>query len=150
MSEARRLIETLDLAPHPEGGWYRETWRGGTGVDGRAIGTAILFLLEADQQSHWHTVDAAEIWLWHLGDPLDLLFAQSDDGPVAKATLGCDIAAGQSVQHIVQPGEWQAAIPDGGLAGFTLVSCVVAPGFEFDGFALAPEGWSPGQGLAPS
>lgn len=146
MTSARDLIESLRLEPHPEGGWYRETWRGPPGEDGRAVGTAIHFLLEARQQSHWHRVDAAEIWLWHAGDPLDLLTSATDDGPAESLMLGSEIAAGQRVQHIVAPGAWQAARPCAGNAGYVLVSCVVTPGFRFEGFTLAPPGWAPGHG----
>lgn len=144
MSEAERLIETLGLQPHPEGGWYRETWRGPEGPDGRAVGTAIHFLLKAGERSHWHRVDANEIWLWHGGGPLRLSLAASDAGPVREVTLGGDLAAGQAVQHVVAANEWQAAEPLPGSSGYTLVSCVVIPGFDFAGFELAPEGWQPG------
>lgn len=144
MSEARALIERLQLTPHPEGGWYRETWRAPSENGARASATAIHFLLEADQSSHWHKVDAAEIWLWHAGDPLELSLAENDDGPVTKVTLGSDIAAGMQVQHVIEPHHWQAARPARQDRGFVLVSCIVSPGFEFSGFELAEEGWSPG------
>lgn len=144
MSEAERLIETLGLQPHPEGGWYRETWHGPEGPDGRAVGTAIHFLLKAGERSHWHRVDAHEIWLWHGGDPLRLSLAASDAGPVREVALGGDLSAGQAVQHVVAVSEWQAAEPLPGSSGYTLVSCVVTPGFDFAGFELAPEGWQPG------
>lgn len=140
----RDLIAKLGLERHPEGGWYAETWRGEVGQDGRATGTAIHFLLEAGQRSHWHTVDAAEIWLWHAGDPLLLGTATSDNVPVTEITLGPNALSGQSVQHVIQPGVWQAASVSDGPAGYALVSCVVAPGFEFSGFRLAPDGWAPG------
>jgi len=142
---ARELIESLGLQPHPEGGWYRETWRAEAAGGERAGGTAIHFLLEAGQRSHWHTVDAAEIWLFHSGDPLRLQLAGSAAGPVRSVVLGSDVPAGHAVQHVVQPGEWQAAEPAPvGSFGYSLVSCVVVPGFEFGGFTLAPPGWSPG------
>jgi predicted cupin superfamily sugar epimerase len=144
---AEGLIATLGLQPHPEGGWYRETWRGPEGPDGRAVGTAIHFLLKAGERSHWHRVDAHEIWLWHGGDPLRLSLADNDAGPAREVTLGGDPRAGQAVQHVVAADEWQAAEPLSGTAGYTLVSCVVAPGFEFSGFELAPEGWAPGRQL---
>ncbi|TIX49765.1 cupin domain-containing protein [Alteraurantiacibacter aquimixticola] len=146
MSAARDLIERLNLAPHPEGGWYRELWRGADGGDGRAVATSIHFLLEAGQKSHWHRVDAAEIWLWHAGDPLDLWLSASDEGPMRSVTLGADAEAGQVFQHVVEPGEWQGAMPvKDGAHGYSLVSCVVAPGFEFAGFTLAPPDWYPGK-----
>lgn len=142
---AARLIEQLGLAGHPEGGWYRETWRGSPGPDGRASGTAIVFLLRAGEASHWHTVDAAELWLWQGGDPVELRLAASDDGPARSVILGADVAAGQHLQGIVAPGEWQAARLFGEAQyGYSLVSCVVVPGFA--GFVLAPPGWEPGAG----
>lgn len=144
MATARDLIERLQLQPHPEGGWFRETWRAPSAVGERAASTAIHFLLEAGQSSHWHRVDAAEIWLWHSGDPLLLRVAEGDAGPVSAITLGSDIISGQSVQHIIPPGWWQAARPATDIYGFALVSCVVAPAFEFDGFELAEPGWEPG------
>lgn len=142
---AAGLIEQLGLAAHPEGGWYRETWRGAPGADGRAQGTAILFLLQASEASHWHTVDAAELWLWQAGDPLELRLAAHDTGPARSVILGSDIRDGQALQGMVAPGEWQAARPFGEVQhGYTLVSCVVVPGFDFAGFTLAPPGWEPG------
>jgi len=143
VTTAEVLIERLGLAPHPEGGWFRETWRAPAAEGERAGGTAIHFLLEAGQRSHWHIVDAAEIWLWHAGDPLLLTLAADDAGPVRE---GADVLAGEQIQQVVAPGEWQAAgcVP-GGSAGYTLVSCVVVPGFEFAGFRLAPERWAPGR-----
>jgi predicted cupin superfamily sugar epimerase len=142
---AQELIAALGLAPHPEGGWYRETWRADAAPGERAGGTAIHFLLEAGQRSHWHKVDAAETWLFHSGDPLRLSLSTGDAGPVRSVVLGSDVLAGHAVQHVVQPGEWQAAEPAPvGPAGYSLVSCVVVPGFDFAGFTLAPEGWAPG------
>lgn len=142
---ARQLIERLGLSPHPEGGWYRETWRAAASDGGRAAGTAILFLLEAGQASHWHTVDAAEIWLWHAGDCLRLSTAPDANGPTESAILGPDPLSGHAVQHVVPAGHWQSADPEpGGRAGFGLVSCVVVPGFDFAGFTLASPGWKPG------
>lgn len=135
------LIEALGLSPHPEGGWYRETWRADAPESERASATAILFLLEAGQRSHWHTVDAAELWFWHAGSPLSLLRAPGDSGPVETIRLGPDVMAGQQVQGVIPTGHWQAA--EAG-EGWTLVSCVVSPGFHFSGFVLAPPGWAPG------
>ncbi|HEX7874700.1 MAG TPA: cupin domain-containing protein [Sphingobium sp.] len=139
---AAAIIERLNLAPHPEGGWYRETWRAHTDDGERASGTAIWFLLEAGQRSHWHRVDAAEIWLWHAGHPLRL--STSPDGEVVRhIRLGGDILGGETPQHVIAPGEWQAAEA---VDGWALVSCVVSPGFEFSGFTLAEPGWMPGRG----
>ncbi len=151
MDSASGLIEQLGLAAHPEGGWYKETWRGEPGADGRAGGTAILFLLRAGEASHWHTVDAAELWFWQAGDPVELRLAAGDAGPVRSVILGADVGAGQQLQGLVAPGEWQAARPATGPVGdgdhgYSLVSCVVVPGFDFAGFVLAPPGWEPGSG----
>ena len=142
LSEARALIATLGLAPHPEGGWYRETWRAQTPEGERAAATAILFLLEEGGRSHWHKVDATELWLFHAGSPLRLLIAPGADGPVTEARLGADILAGERPQLRIEPHHWQAAEAD---RGWALVSCIVSPGFEFSGFTLAPPGWSPGR-----
>ena len=138
MSDAAALIARLGLAPHPEGGWYRETFRQPAPDQGRGLATAILFLLEEGQRSHWHRVDAAELWLWHAGSPLALLI---DDGERHEHLLGGDILTGQSPQAIVPPNAWQAAEAR---SGWVLVSCVVTPAFEFSGFELAPPEWSPG------
>jgi predicted cupin superfamily sugar epimerase len=128
------IISALGLAPHPEGGWFAETFRDPATQGGRARSTAIYFLLKAGERSHWHRVDAAEIWLWHGGAPLKLKIGQD------VVTLGPDLAAGQRPQGVVPRDAWQAAES---LGDWTLVSCVVAPGFEFSGFELAPPGWTP-------
>ena len=142
MTEAQQIIQRLTLSPHPEGGWYRETWRADTAAGGRATGSAILFLLEARQRSHWHKVDADEIWLFHAGSALRLDTAATDRGPATSVRLGGDVLAGQTPQFRVPAGEWQAAEADDGWA---LVSCIVSPAFGFDGFTLAPPGWTPGR-----
>ncbi len=139
MDEARAIIERLGLAAHPEGGWYRETWRAPAVQDGRSPGTAILFLLEAGQRSHWHRVDADELWLWHAGSPLQLLI-EGTDGVVTRTTLGSEVLAGQAPQARVPAGAWQATEAP---HGWGLVSCVVVPGFDFAGFELAAPGWAP-------
>lgn len=144
---AQALIARLELQPHPEGGWYRQTWRGEDGrgedgPDGRASGTAIHFLLEAHQRSHWHKVDAAEIWLWHAGCPVSLSIAPGENGPVVEHRLGPDVLGEEAPQVLVPTGHWQAAAP---IDGWALVSCVVVPGFSFDGFELATAGWTPGK-----
>jgi hypothetical protein len=138
---AQAVIDRLGLQPHPEGGWYRETWRAPAPPGERATATAIHFLLCEGERSHWHKVDAAEIWFWHAGARLALSIADGDGGPVRTETLGPDVLCGDNAQAIVPTGHWQAAQPQG---GWVLVSCVVSPGFEFSGFELAPEGWSPG------
>ncbi|MDF8333969.1 cupin domain-containing protein [Novosphingobium cyanobacteriorum] len=141
---AADLIGTLGLAPHPEGGWYRETWRAQAAHGERAAGTLIHFLLETTQRSHWHRVDAAEMWLWHRGDPLTLKMAPTAEGPVIQTVLGPDLASGQVLQAVVPKDWWQAAEPVAGPEGYALASCVVTPGFEFAGFTLADAGWEPG------
>lgn len=137
--DAARIIERLDMQPHPEGGHYVETWRGPAGPSGRSVATAIYFLLRAGERSHWHRVDASEVWLHHAGGPLRLLV---DD---VEHRLGADLDAGERPQVVVPAAAWQSAEP---LGDWSLVSCVVAPGFEFDGFELAPPGWSPAAGGA--
>ena len=132
--DSRQIIEHLAMQPHPEGGHYVETWRGPDGAHGRAVATAIYFLLQDGERSHWHRVDASETWLYHAGDPLRLSIGDT------TVVLGADLAAGEQPQAIVPAGTWQSAETTG---GWTLVSCIVAPGFEFDGFELAPPGWSP-------
>ena len=132
---ADQIIEKLGLQKHPEGGWYRETWRAEN--EGRATGTCIYFLLGAGERSHWHKVDATEIWLYHAGAPLILSTSACDDGPAQDHVLSGDLEAGQP-QHIVPEGHWQSAASTG---GWTLVSCTVSPGFEFDGFVLAEPGF---------
>ncbi len=132
---AGAVIRALDLRPHPEGGHYRETWRDTPADGGRGAGTAILFLLAAGERSHWHRVDAAELWLWHAGAPLRLRV-----GSERTLELGPDLAAGQGLQGLVPRDAWQAAES---LGAWTLCSCVVAPAFDFAGFTLAPPGWEP-------
>ncbi|ARO15053.1 cupin superfamily protein [Ketogulonicigenium robustum] len=136
---AEEIIATLGLQPHPEGGWYRQTWRSDvTDADGRPTGTAIHFLLQAGEVSHWHKVDAAEIWLYHAGAPLTLSMAADTNGPAVDHTLGADLQAGQAPQLIVPPHHWQAARAQG---DWTLVSCTVSPGFSFDRWELAAPGF---------
>jgi len=140
-ASAEAMIAALHLEPHPEGGWYRETWRAEASLSGgRSAATSILFLLEAGQRSHWHRVDAGELWLFQAGVPLELSVADAG-GPPVTVTLGPDPLAGQAPQHLVPPQAWQSAQASN--LGWTLVACLVAPGFEFAGFELAPPGWSP-------
>lgn len=134
MTDADEVIALLGLEPHPEGGWYRETWR-------EPATTAIQYLLKAGERSHWHRVDATEIWHFYAGAPLGL--ALSGDGrEVVHHVLGADLAAGQRPQVAVPAGVWQAARPRG---SWSLVGATVAPAFRFDGFELAPPGWHPGR-----
>ena len=141
MTDAQTLIRQLQLAPHPEGGWYRETWRAASTGGARSAGTAILFLLEAGQRSHWHRVDADELWIFQAGSALELLTAVDDAGPAECCRLGPALLDGDEAQRLVPTGHWQAARAG---AGWCLVSCVVVPGFRFEGFEMAPPGWEPG------
>ena len=135
---AAEIIERLGLRPHPEGGWYRQTWVADAAPGERPSGTCIHFLLQAGEASHWHRVDATEIWLFHAGAPIELRLADSAAGPARAVILGPDLDAGQSPQVIVPPDCWQAARSTG---DWTLVSCTVSPGFRFEGFTLAPPGF---------
>jgi len=132
------IIRLLHLLPHPEGGHYSETWRHDAG-NGRGAGTAIYYLLQAGERSHWHRVDAAEIWHFYAGAPLELSTCVEGEG-VQRRVLGADLMSGQSPQIIVEAHEWQAARS---LGDWTLVGCTVSPAFEFERFELAPSGWSP-------
>lgn len=132
---AAEIIKHLHLERHPEGGWYRQTWAGAG--DERPSGTCIYFLLTNDQPSHWHKVDACEIWLFHSGAPLILSLSETQSGPARDHILGPDLSRA-SPQIIVPPDHWQAAKTTG---DWTLVSCTVSPGFQFSGFTLAPPGF---------
>jgi predicted cupin superfamily sugar epimerase len=131
---ADAVVAALGLAAHPEGGWYRETFRHEPDGGGRGAMTAIYYLLKAGERSHWHRVDAAEIWHWYAGAPLAL------STPGARRVLGPDLAAGERPQLVVATGEWQSAES---LGAWTLVGCTVGPAFVFEGFELAPKGWTP-------
>ncbi len=135
-ADPRGIIAALGLAPHPEGGHYREMWRDGRGA--RGAGSVILFLLMAGERSHWHRVDAAEMWHWHAGAPLTLRLSPGRGESAIR--VGPDLAAGESLLGLVPAGTWQAAES---LGGWTLVSCTVCPAFTFEGFELAPPGWAP-------
>ena len=136
---AEAVIALLELQPHPEGGFFRETFREKAADGGRGASTAIYFLLRAGERSHWHKVDASEIWHWHAGAPLKLRIA--DAGGKRDVMLGPDLAAGERPQGVVPPFAWQSAES---LGAWTLVGCTVAPAFDFSGFELAPPGWEPG------
>ncbi|MFB9981512.1 cupin domain-containing protein [Mesorhizobium kowhaii] len=140
MTSAAEIIAILDLKPHPEGGWYAETFRDGAG-GARGHSTAIYFLLEQHQVSAWHRVkDATEVWHFHAGAPLALSMSE-EDGAVFEQVLGAELAAGERPQIVVPAGWWQSARS---LGEWTLVGCTVAPGFEFATFELAEPGWQPG------
>jgi predicted cupin superfamily sugar epimerase len=130
--EADEVIDALALQRHPEGGWFRETWR-------EPASTAIYYLLRAGERSHWHRVDATEVWHFYAGEALEL--SLSPDGrTVDHHVLGADIGAGQRPQVVVPAGTWQAARP---LGRWALAGCTVAPAFQFSGFELAPPDWEP-------
>lgn len=141
---AEEVIALLDLAPHPEGGYFRETFRDEAKQDGRSCGTAIYYLLKVGEVSHWHRVDAAETWHWYAGAPLALKTADGD-GVQSEAVLGTALDEGQRPQAVVPKGAWQSARS---LGEWTLAGCTVAPGFEFSGFEMAPEGWEPDRSMA--
>src|SRR5262249_5692358 len=131
-------IRLLDLRPHPEGGHFRETFRDPRhDADGRSLSTAIYFLLAVGERSHWHRIDAVEIWHWHAGAALALQIAGNG---ITTTRLGADLAAGERLQAVVRAGAWQAAES---LGAWTLVGCTVAPGFDFGKFELAPKDWMP-------
>ena len=135
----QEIITTLGMQRHPEGGWYAETFRDGDGSD-RGASTAIYYLLQAGEKSHWHRVrDAAEVWHYYAGDPL--LLKISDGKTVEEIRLGVDLWNGERPQAVVPADVWQAAEP---LGAYTLVGCTVAPGFEFASFEMAAPGWEPG------
>jgi predicted cupin superfamily sugar epimerase len=137
--DAAALIERLELAPHPEGGWYRETWRADAPPGQRSAGSAILFLLAAGERSHWHRVtNATELWLFSAGDPLELRVVAAPGSEVV--TILGDPKVDHRPQAIVPPGAWQSARP---LGAWTLVSCIVVPAFEFSSFELAADDWEP-------
>jgi len=139
--DADAIIERLGLVPHPEGGCFRETYRHATSGGARGFGTAIYYLLRAAERSHWHRVDADEIWHWYGGAPLTL--AISRDGVTEESVfLGNDLAAGQAPQALVPALAWQSAQT---LGDWTLVGCTVTPAFEFEGFEMAPPQWRPGK-----
>jgi hypothetical protein len=144
MISADEIIRQLKLEPHPEGGHFRETFRDVSPRGMRSASTAIYYLLAQGEVSHWHRVDASEIWHWYGGSALELRIAPADR-PSANFVLGGDLKAGQLPQIMVPKDYWQSARS---LGDWTLVGCTVAPGFEFSGFEMAPEGWEPSGGDA--
>ena len=142
--DADRLITLLGLQPHPEGGSFVETFRApGRSPGERGAVTAIYFLLKAGERSHWHTVDAVEMWFWHGGAPLELSVYDGSQPAMQRHRLGMDLLAGERPQAVVPVGAWQSARS---LGNWSLVSCTVAPAFEFAGFTMAPPGWEPPAG----
>ncbi|MES0885039.1 cupin domain-containing protein [Roseibium sp. SCP14] len=138
---AEQVVDLLKMQPHPEGGFYVETFRDEVSdANGRAASTLIYFLLPEGILSRWHKVDAVETWHWYAGSPLELSI--SADGKSKEIlTLGSNLLAGERPQGIVPRDGWQQAQS---LGAWTLVGCTVAPGFQFEGFEMAPEGWEPG------
>ena len=136
---AAEMIAKLGLQPHPEGGHFRETFRDPRTVDGRAASTAILFLLARGERSHWHRIDAVEVWHYYAGAPLKLSIVDGAQEEIIR--LGSDLHADEAPQATVPARAWQAAES---LGDWTLVGCTVAPGFDFAGFELAPKDWRPG------
>lgn len=135
------IIRLLGMQRHPEGGWYVETFRDPeTDADGRARSTLIYYLLAADEVSAWHRVDAVETWHWHAGAPLVLTLSPPDGLGARVHHVGPDLRAGQRPQCVVPAHHWQTAES---LGAWTLVGCSVAPGFQFEGFEMAPEDWRP-------
>jgi hypothetical protein len=138
MTSAEAIIAALGLAPHPEGGHFAETFRDAAMIDGRPRSTAIYYMLRRGERSHWHRVDAVEVWHYYAGDPLLLSIADADG--VRDILLGPNLEIGEKPQGVVPSHAWQAARSTG---AWTLVGCTVAPGFDFAGFELAPTGWTP-------
>lgn len=139
---ADEIIALLKLEPHPEGGHFRETFRDGARQPdgGRAASTAIYFLLRENEISLWHKVDAAEVWHFYTGAPLELGIC-TPAGNVTSVSLSPDLKAGHQLQCVVPANHWQQARS---LGAYSLVGCTVAPGFEFSGFELAPSNFTPG------
>src|SRR5262249_42601695 len=136
---AEEVVRRLGLAPHPEGGHFRETWRDQPAAGVRGTGTAIYSLLRRGERSHWHRIDGREIWHFYAGAPL-LLTVSGDGDSVTSHRLGNDLRASEVPQLSVPPGAWQGARS---LGDWTLVGCTVSPAFAFAGFELAPPGWRP-------
>jgi len=138
--DAGDVVVALGMRAHPEGGWYVETWRSPSADGIRPAMSSILYLLAAGERSHWHRVDAAEIWQVSAGDALELRVWAEGDAAVVVHRLAVDLSAGSTVQAPVPAGAWQSARP---LGAWTLAGCIVAPAFEFDGFELAAPDWEP-------
>ena len=133
-ADVAALVDRFGMTPHPEGGWWAQTWLGPVGTTGRPVGTAIVYLLAHGHSAHWHRVDLPEIWHFHAGDPVVL---RVDD---AEHLLGPDVLGGQDPQLVVPAHAWQSAATTG---EWSLVGCTMAPGFWEPGFELADDGWSP-------
>jgi predicted cupin superfamily sugar epimerase len=141
MTEADEIIAALGLVPHPEGGHYREIFRDPRMIEGRSASTAIYFLLAEGEVSHWHRIDATEIWHWYAGAPLELRFSL-EGRQIQTVRLSPNVTAGDRPQAVVPANAWQSAQS---LGAFSLVGCTVSPAFDFAHFELAPPGWEPGR-----
>lgn len=141
MTDCQSIIDTLNLEPHPEGGWFMETWRVFPAPGKRSVVSAIYYLLDQGQTCQWHRIDCQEIWFWHAGSALTFRISETDQDQPAQTVLGPAILKGQRPQQFIAAGQWQSARAD---HGWALVSCVVTPGFAFEGWELGPEGWAPG------
>lgn len=139
---AAEVIALLELERHPEGGWYRQTFAEEAPGGDRHLSTAIYYLLEGEDVSVWHRVDAAEVWHWHAGAPLKLSLCHNGKA-IDEYVLGSNLRQSERPQVVVPKGCWQTARS---LGAWTLVGCTVAPGFTFSGFEMAPEDWEPGRG----
>jgi uncharacterized protein len=135
-----QIIEILELEPHPEGGYFRETFRDAEKIDGKNASTAIYYLLAEGEHSHWHRIDAAEIWHFYAGAPLKLQIADMQGNAKQSILLGTEINRGQFPQYVIPANWWQSAHSCG---AWTLVGCTVAPGFDFSGFEMAEKDWKP-------
>lgn len=158
MKSAAEIIATLALAPHPEGGWYRQTWVAAAPEGERPAGTAIYYLLEKGQRSHWHRVDAVETWHWYAGAPMRLCYW--DGAAYVKYSLSgrlAELSASADKNSALAIDGWQATVPVGMWQGgqpecsaltpdWSLIGCTVSPGFRFEGFELAAPDWAPGTG----
>ena len=134
-----KIINNLNLKPHPEGGWYKETFLSKININNRSISSMIYYLLKKGEYSHWHrVVDADEIWIWNLGGSLEL--QSYSNNTIKKVRLGKDFKKGQTIQAIIPKGVWQSAKP---IKNWVLVTCIVTPAFSFEGFELASKEWKP-------
>jgi len=135
-----QVIRLLDLQPHLEGGWFRQTFKDTPAETDRPSSTAIYYMLQAEERSAWHRIDAVEVWHYYAGAPLSLTLSPPDGQGATVHMLGPDLRNGARPQVVVPTGWWQTAAT---LGAWTLVGCTVAPGFDFDGFELAPKDWRP-------
>jgi hypothetical protein len=143
VTDAAVIVKALGMSAHPEGGWYVETWRAAAPTGQRPSGSAILYLLGRGDRSHWHRLDADEVWQYSGGDALELRVWTEGEPTITTHRLGPEVADGASVQSVVPAGAWQTA---GSLGAWTLVGCIVTPAFEYDGFELAAPDWEPPTG----